>query len=422
MHESNSCAIIGAGLVGLCTALEFLDQGYKVTLIDRQMPGFGASFGNAGFIASEAVDPLATSDTIRKALPMLLDQHGALAIPMGNLTNAIPWLIRFILSAKSDSVDKTRNALANLLRQAVPAWQKLLARENLSNYLIPCHYMRVWENSNAERAARSEQEFYLKWGISAEFANKERVAELEPALRHSIHHAVLLPNSHRVKDPYLLCQALEKAFLRKGGVFKKEHVTAVSPKDHQVKVLTDHNTFIFDKAVVCAGAHSAELLNGFGVHIPLMAERGYHLNFPMIKKLLNGPVCSAERNIFINSLDGGLRVVGFSELGGTNLPANSKRYETLRHHIRSILPQTESHLSKASEWMGMRPTLPDSLPIIDTHPHHPQIGFAFGHQHVGLTLAAATAQLLAARMLKNEECLDLTPYNVSRFAFTGHFK
>ncbi|HCA5035450.1 TPA: FAD-binding oxidoreductase [Acinetobacter baumannii] len=421
MHESNNCAIIGAGLVGLCTALEFLNQGYRVTLIDRQEPGLGASYGNAGFIASEAVDPLATADTIRKALPMLIDQHGALAIPIGNFTNALPWLIRFVLSAKSSSVDISRNAMSDLLQQAVPAWKKLLAREKLSDYLIPCHYMRVWENSNGVDAAKSEQEFYQKWGIDAEYANKERVFELEPALKHSIHHAVLLPHAHRVKDPYLLCKALEKSFIQKGGFFQKGEVSAVTPNESRVNVITDQGTYTYDKAVICAGAHSAKLLQTYGVNIPLMAERGYHLNFPMIKKLLNGPVCSAERNVFINSLDGGLRVVGFSELGGVNLPANPKRFITLRHHIQSILPQTEKHLNQASEWMGMRPTLPDSLPIIDTHPNHAQIGFAFGHQHVGLTLAATTAQLITAKMLNSKSNQNLTAYKASRFSFVGKF-
>lgn len=352
---------------------------------------------------------------------MLLDQHGALSIPIGNLSQTIPWLIRFVLSSNASSVNNTRSALANLLNQAVPSWKTRLARENLADYLIPCHYMRVWENPNGEKAARNEQAFYQKWGIAAEFASFEQVKQLEPALAHSIHHAVLLPHAHRIRDPYKLSQALLKAVLQKGGLVRKENVTMLSPQSQQVEIKTDQAAYIFDKAVVCAGAYSAKLLRSLGVHIPLMAERGYHLNFPQINGLIGGPICSAERNVFISPLEGGLRVVGFSELGGLHLPLKPSRFSTLRQHIGSILPQTKPHLSQASEWMGMRPTLPDSLPIIDTHPNYPQIGFAFGHQHIGVTLAAATAQLITTRMLKPELSQDLSAYTATRFAFTGKF-
>ena len=125
--------------------------------------------------------------------------------------------------------------------------------------------------------------------------------------------------------------------------------------------------------------------------------------------------------MFINPLDGGLRVVGFSELGGTQLPPKPARFASLRHHVSAMLPQTAPQLAQASEWMGMRPSLPDSLPVIDTHPHRPQIGFACGHQHVGVTLAAVTGQLMAAKLLQQPTSIDLAPYAVTRFPLVGAF-
>ena len=420
-QSSNSnphCAVIGAGFIGLCTALELLERGVSVTLIDRDRPGYGASFGNAGFIASESVDPLGTPDTIRRAMGLLRDPHGALSVPRGNWHRSLPWMVRMAWSAKTERLQPARTALSALLKNAAPAWKHLLAREGLSGHLIDVHYLRVWEKAEGETAARAEAAFYREWGIAAEFADRAQLAALEPALAATIHHAVVLPQAHRVSDPYLLCQALFEAFVQRGGQWLQKAVNTVVPQGNGVAV----NGHRYDRAVVCAGAHSADLLRPLGVRIPLMAERGYHLNLPQVRGLLNGPVCSADRNVFINPLDGGLRVVGFSELGGTQLPPNPARFGSLRHHLGALLPQTTAQLPRASEWMGMRPTLPDSLPIIDTHPQQPQLAFAFGHQHIGVTLAAHTGQLIAAKLLGEPSALDLTPYRVTRFPFTGSFQ
>lgn len=415
MAENNTFVVIGAGLIGICTALELAHRGCKVTLIDSGEPGRGASFGNAGFIASELIDPLSTPDTIRKALPMLLNPHGALSIPLKNLHRSLPWMARFACSARSQTVAKGRDALAQLLRAAVPAWQALLDREGLGTHLHRSHYMRVWERAEGRAAALAEQRFYNDWGIEARFAETEQVVALEPALDGQISHAVLLPNAHRLSDPYQVSQLLFKRFQERGGLFVHGHVESLRPYGHGVELAVSGSKQLFDKAIICTGAHSSELLRSLNVTVPLMAERGYHLNLPSVKNLITGPICSAERNVFISPLEDGLRIVGFSELGGVKLPENPARYETLKHHLGALLPQTSPHLEQASKWMGMRPTLPDSLPVIDNLPHAPRIGFAFGHQHAGITLAATSSQLIADRMTKGVDTINLSAFRINRF-------
>ncbi|TWR96640.1 NAD(P)/FAD-dependent oxidoreductase [Pseudomonas saxonica] len=415
MKLPNSYAVIGAGLIGLCTALELLHRGCRVTLVEQDSPGKGASFGNAGFIASELIDPLATGQNIRNAWSMLRDPQGALALPIKNLSQSLPWMIRFALSARPNAVEAGRESLARLLQPAVPAWKNLLGREGLGQHLHQTHYMRVWEKSEGVGAARAEQAFYNDWGIPAHFADSEQVANVEPALRGRVHHAVLLPDAHRVGDPYTLSQALLKRFIEHGGVLLQEQVLSLRPLGSQVELVTNRAAHTFSKAIVCGGAHSSGLLKTLGIRVPLMAERGYHLNLAKVHGVINGPICSAERNVFISPLEGGLRIVGFSELGGVHLPANPARYAILRHHLGALLPQTQPYLEQAGEWMGMRPTLPDSLPVIDTHPDCPQIGFAFGHQHAGLTLAAVTGQLISDRMTGGVDSIDLRAYGITRF-------
>ncbi|MDO4232032.1 MAG: FAD-binding oxidoreductase [Lautropia sp.] len=419
METPSTVGIIGAGLVGLCTALEFQAQGQHVTLIDADEPGKGASFGNGGFIATELIDPLATPANLKRGINLLRDPDGALSIPSGNLGQSLPWLLRFALAARPKAVEKSRHALASLLREAVPAWQTLLTRHNLQQHLLPTHYLRVWESGLGQTDARHEQSFYRNWGIDAQFLDNKAVTDLEPALRDTINHALLLPHAHRVRDPFQLCQALLARFREAGGLLLQARVSAIRPANGLVTLDAGNREHRFSRVVLCAGVHSDRLLKPLGLRVPLMAERGYHLDLPGVQGLLKGPICSAERNVFISPLGEGLRIVGFSELGGTRLPPNPERYDSLRRHLGVVLPQTIPQLEHAGTWMGMRPTLPDSRPIIDTHPQHPQLGFVFGHQHTGVTLAALSAQLIAARMVQGTTPIDLKPFAADRFALSG---
>ncbi|MGO3741478.1 NAD(P)/FAD-dependent oxidoreductase [Kerstersia sp.] len=420
MNQDKTCIIIGAGMLGLCSALEFLKRGYQVTLVDQDEPGMGATFGNAGFITTESVDPLSTWGTLKRAPSLLAQRNGALAVPLANLGNSLPWMLRFAWAARPAQVAHARQSLAWINRQAVPAWQQLLADEQLSEHLVASHYLRVWEHASGQAAAAQEAEFYRRWGIEARLIDKEETASLEPALRETIHHAVVLPYTYRVQDPYWLAQALFAAFQQRGGTFIKHAAGRITADGGQVRVQAGQD-IIARQALVCAGAYSADLLRQFGVRIPLMAERGYHLHLPQMQGLLHGPICSADRNVFISQLNSGLRIVGFSELGGTGLPPQPARFASMRHHLGSLLPQTQETLPAAEEWMGRRPTLPDSLPVIDTHPHHPNIGFAFGHQHMGITLAAISAQLISQKMSTGTTPKELSPYAVTRFKLAGSF-
>jgi len=423
MDNKKSCIVIGAGMVGLCTALEFIRQGCAVTLVDRSDPGLsGATFGNAGFLATELVDPLPTWSTLKRALPMLVNPNGALAIPKGNRLRALPWMLRFALAARRRHVQHARGALSWLTRQAVGAWERTLGQEGLGHLLVPSHYLRIWETPAGVAAAQREQAFYQDWGIAAEFVSRDRVIELEPALANTIHHAVLLPDAHRISDPYRVAQALFQAFQRQGGRFSSGSVEGITLTEHAISVQTSGSPLQADYAAVCTGAHSAHLLRTMGVRVPLMAERGYHLDMSSSQGLINGPMCSADRNIFISPLEDGLRVVGISELGGLQVPPQRARFQALRHNIQKVLPQTAEVLDCAREWMGMRPTLPDSLPVIDTHPRQPKLGFAFGHQHMGITLAPITAQLICTQILRGTRTPEMKAYAVDRFALSGQFQ
>ena len=405
--------IVGAGVVGLCTALELQREGFQVTLIDKNESGLGASFGNAGYLATELIEPLSTAKTLGSALSMWLNPLGPLSLPLGYFHRILPWLARFIFAARPNQVAKARQALSALNQASIPAWQKCLQDIGADEQLVQSGYLLVWESKNKLTAAKKHAQYLKTWGIEAELVEGNRLAELEPALTSNVSHALFFPHAYQVQDPYHMCQLLFSTFKSRGGKFIKESVTRLEPQDRLVH--TSDNHFSFDKTVICAGAWSKSLLQSVGITVPLEAERGYHLSFKQKTGLLKHPIGSAERKFVMTPLKSGLRAVGMTELGGLELPPFKQRFASLAHHSRQLLPPLNNPTIKTDEWMGFRPTLPDSLPVVDQHPDFKALYFAFGNQHLGLTQAAISAELVTALIIKKEPTISCEPFSIKRF-------
>lgn len=408
-------AVVGAGVVGLCTALQAQRKGYRVTLIDRDAPGKGASFGNAGYLATELIDPLSSGKTLRGALAMLLDPHGPLALPLGYLHRSLPWLLRFVAAARPSQVERSRAGLRQLNRAALPAWQRCLADIGASEQLCNSGYLLVWESAARLADAKAHARYLQQWGVRCELIDATRLAQLEPALAGTLSHALYFPDACQVREPYQLCRLLFAAFEARGGRFVQQAVEGVTADTRQVHLKTSDATLRFDQAVICAGAWSKTLLQGTGIEVPLEAERGYHISMDSPTISLNRPIGSAEHRFVISPLDSGLRAVGFTELGGLRLKPIARRFTTLRRHSQALVPALADPALSCREWMGHRPTLPDSLPVIDRHPRHERLLFAFGNQHLGLTQAAISAELVVDLMAGTTPTIDPQPYRVDRF-------
>ncbi|MFG6158773.1 NAD(P)/FAD-dependent oxidoreductase [Halomonas sp. 1390] len=409
-------AVVGAGVVGMTTALALQRQGFEVTVLDPEAPGSGASYGNAGFLATELIDPLATPATLRLAPRLLLDPHGALALPLRYLPRLTPWLARFAAAARPTRVTQGREALAALNGVAVAAWRRCLADIGAEEELVASGYLLVWESPAGRARARAQMAHLRHWGHEVEWLEAEALREREPGLTGALSHGLFCPGGHQVRDPHALVTRLAEAFVARGGTLCQARVARLEPRGEGVRLHTDQGPVMAGQAVVAAGAWSHRLAAGLGLSIPLETERGYHLTLPARGQALRQPVGSAERRCVMTPMDCGLRVVGFTELGGLSLAPIRRRYGSLRRHAEALLRDPAGLDDTAEEWMGFRPTLPDSLPVIDTHPDHAGVHFAFGHQHLGLTQAAVTAELLAARMAGEAPALDLAPYRVTRFS------
>ncbi|WP_182019155.1 NAD(P)/FAD-dependent oxidoreductase [Vibrio diabolicus] len=417
-NDKPTVAVVGAGVVGLCTALEAQRHGFQVTLFDKGLPGEGASFGNAGYLATELIDPLATKKTLAAAPRMWLDPKGPLALPWKYFPQALPWLARFVRSASSARVEASRQALYQLNQAAVPAWQRCLADIGAEEYLVPSGYLLVWESENKLDEAKTHAAYLAQWDIESVLLQGAQLREKEPELAETVSHALFFPNACRVKDPYLLSKQLFAVFQARGGCFEQTEVSEILPQENAVGVVTATSQNRFEHVVLCTGAWGKPLLEQTGISVPLEAERGYHLTIEtadMETPPLHHPIGSAERKFVMSPLASGLRVVGITEIGGLRLPEFARRFNVLRHHSRQLLPRLNNPALKVSEWMGHRPTLADSLPVIDQHPRHPRLLFAFGNQHLGLTQAAISAELVISLLRQVEPEFDVKPYRVDRF-------
>ncbi|MGI2923358.1 NAD(P)/FAD-dependent oxidoreductase [Vibrio diabolicus] len=417
-YDKLTVAVVGAGVVGLCTALEAQRHGFQVTLLDKGLPGEGASFGNAGYLATELIDPLATKKTLAAAPRMWMDPKGPLALPWKYLPQALPWLARFVRSASSARVEANRQALYQLNQAAVPAWQRCLADIGAEEYLVPSGYLLVWESENKLDEAKTHAAYLAQWGIESVLLQGAQLREKEPELAETVSHALFFPNACQVKDPYLLSKQLFAVFQARGGCFEQTEVSEILPQENAVGVVTATSQNKFEHVVLCTGAWGKPLLEQTGISVPLEAERGYHLTIEtadMETPPLQHPIGSAERKFVMSPLASGLRVVGITEIGGLRLPEFARRFNVLRHHSRQLLPRLNNPALKVSEWMGHRPTLADSLPVIDQHPRHPRLLFAFGNQHLGLTQAAISAELVISLLRQVEPEFDVKPYRVDRF-------
>lgn len=411
-----SCAVVGAGVLGLCTAILAQRRGLQVTLYDRQPPGLGASYGNAGYLACELIDPLSTPATLRIAPKLWLDPNGPLALPLRHLPKLIPWLVRFVGAARPAAVASSQQGLRALNQASVPAWRRLLSPLGLGNHLVQSGYMLVWESENKQAEARSHAERLASCGISTRWLDRAALIKMEPEMGPQLSCGLFFPEAYRVQEPYSLVSALYDAFIQAGGTFVEVGVKRVQPVESD-GVLIEHSEGEqrFDKAVICAGAWSRSLMKLLGLSVPVEAERGYHLTYRDLKGPLNYPMGSAERRFVMTPLESGLRVVGMSELGGLTLAPFKKRYDVLKRHACALIPGLKTKSEQCEFWMGHRPTLPDSLPVIDRHPHYRNIGFAFGNQHLGLTQAAVSAELLWKVMENEPTEVDMNLYRVNRF-------
>jgi len=411
-------AVIGAGLVGLATAVALRRDGHRVILYDRHSPEdagrwlAASSFGNACVFAVGACLPVAMPGVLASLPRMLLDRDGPLALRPRDLPGLAPWLIAFLRSATPRQVDRIVTELGRLIRAAPAAQQRLLREAGAEHLVRRTGNLYLYRTEAGFEATRREIELRQREGVRMAFLSREEVAAREPALAPLYQKGVLFEDSWIIDTPHDYALLLLQHFRRQGGEFRLADIRAIRPEADGLRLEADPAPEPCDAVVIAAGAWSKSLARTVGDKVLLDTERGYHVLFPEAGNLLREPVCYPEYGFYMVPTREGLRCAGTVELGGLDKPPRPNRTAVIERVTRRLLPE----VGKAGRtWMGFRPSMPDSLPTIGQSPRDGRIIHAYGHGHIGVTLSALTGELVADLVAGRRPRLDLSALRVDRF-------
>ena len=390
--------IVGSGAVGLSCALWLLKTGHRVTVFDPNPPLEGidyrgaCSFGNACSIAYGAVTPVAMPGILKDVPSMLANPLAHLSIQWRNFPELIPWLFQFIRSSKSDRVLEIVNELAELLRLAEAGIAPLLQESGSRNLIRNRECLYLYKSEEKYQQAQYGLQLRASQGVRMETLDAAQIYEREPHLTPVYHKGVLFLDAYSLESPHVYMKNLAKRILQRGGQFVRQHVDEIVLGDNHVQ-LSGHGMLSerADQVVVAAGAWSKKILHPKD-HILLNTERGYHVMFPDSGNLLTTPTCYPEHGFYITPMMDGIRAAGTVDLGGLGAAPNLKRIEVIEKATRQLV---QGLGPSGDTWLGHRPSMPDSLPVIGQSPHNKRIIYAFGHGHLGLTLAGITGRLVA---------------------------
>lgn len=410
--KSADIAVIGGGVVGLACARALQRAGRRVTLIDEHEIGRGCSFGNAGLVAVDHILPLARPDVLGGAFRMLANPLGPLHVNWPSLPSLMPWFARFAMAALPSAVDRGTRALATLLRDAVPAWKRLTSSDGHAELFKPRGYLTLFESPRSARAAANENKLLKDHGIRFHVLSAADIRQRVPALTVEMCAGRYHPDAIYTSEPFDVVRNLGRQFAVDGGeVIERQRVAGFTVEDNAVRGIRLRDGEIpANQIVLAAGVGSKRLAQQLAIKVPLVRERGYHA-MVTDEIHLDTPLLFADRGFVATPMEAGLRLAGTVELGAAT--PNWQRADVLCRQAAVLF--NRPHLTETSHWYGDRPTLPDYLPMIGAAPNHRNVVLAFGHQHLGLSLAAITAELVTDVVQGRTPRLDITALSARRF-------
>lgn len=407
--------VIGAGIIGTTCALRLARAGVRTTLIDWQEPGQGTSSGNAGSLSAESIVPIALPGMLAQVPKWLMDLQGPLHVRWRYLPRAAPWLLKWLRASRPETVERSAAALRGLLHSAVGEYEDLLGPEDAARLIRRRGQLLVWGSPGQSRTERAGHALREKHGVAMRWLSPGEIAELEPGLTPVFARGLLLERHGHLIDPLATVQTLAGKFIAAGGVVRRARVADLdrAPTGGTRVQLEGGEVMQADRIVLTAGAWSVRLASKLGLRVPLETERGYHVTLKGIKDLCSRPIMHADKAFIVTQMAMGLRVAGTVEIAGVDAPPNYDRAKLLLDHVRAMfrdLPEAEPEY-----WMGCRPSVPDSVPVIDCMPTAPDVVLAFGHGHLGMTGAPATARIVRDLVLDRRTNEDITPFRADRF-------
>jgi len=411
--------VIGAGMVGVCAASYLQRDGHQVFIIEAGEPGHGASFGNAGAFNASSVTPVSMPGVMWKVPYWLFDPLGPLSLRWRYLPTIAPWLIRFIGAGTPAQVHAQARALRPLVGATLEALRPLVRDAGAQDLVHQLGHLYVYRSPDGPEKERLAWELRRENGVEIDEFDADELRQLEPALSRDYVRGILVRENGHTSNPLGLVQRLLDHFLRSGGELVRARAHGFELDGRELRAIrTDRGDLAAGAAVVCAGAWSRPLAAALGDKVPLETERGYHLMIRDPEIMPRIPIADADGKFVATPMATGLRFAGTVELAGLSAPPDWRRAQILLEQGRRMLPGLAAgHMpDRISVWMGHRPSLPDSLPVLGPSHATPSVIYAFGHGHVGMTAAPMTGKVVSDLISGRRPSIDIAPFAPSRFA------
>jgi D-amino-acid dehydrogenase len=417
--EQQKVVIIGAGIVGMACASYVQRDGHDVTILDPRGPGEGTSFGNAGCLNGSSVVPIAMPGMLSQVPRWLLDPTGPLAIRWRYLPVLAPWLWQFIRAGRKDKVEHQARALRSLLGSSVELYSALAKAAQAEDLIHRVGHLTVYKSEEGFRKDAAATALRRRNGVTVEDVSADELRQIEPTLSRDYVKGRMIGETGHVGDPHRLVNRLAEMVVRNGGKVLREEAAGFVFADGKVTgVRTPSGLHPADRVVVAAGAWSKPLVAQLGDAVPLDTERGYHIVIRDPEVTPRLPVSSAEAKFFATPMDKGLRMAGTVEFAGLAAAPDWRRARLLLAQAQEMFPGLAREIpeERLSLWMGFRPSMPDSLPVLGPSRRHANAFYAFGHGHVGLAGGAMSGRVIADLVSSRTPPIDLTPFRVERFS------
>lgn len=413
--QSFDVMVLGAGIVGVSTALHLRRMGLDVALIDRKHPGEEASFGNAGIVRRNGFVPPTIPKRPLQLLGILTGQSSAVSLDPATLFRLLPWLRLFQAAGSARGIETYSRVVAPLRAFAVEEHLDLARSTNAHRYYRQSGWLHLYRSQGAYRDSELERQYASVFGVAYRELSAADICVLEPGVKAKGLRGVHWSESCSVSNPGAVVDAFWRSFVHEGGGFFRADARAMVRHRSGFRLEGERGTVSARQAVVALGAWSPDLLKSFGETYPLAIKRGYHMHYrPLSGASLSRPIVDVENGFALTPTDNGIRLTTGAELADRDAPPNPNVLKLARRRAEELFPLGRSLLDEP--WLGSRPCLPDSLPLVGPSPAVPGLWLNFGHAHDGFTLGPITGRLLACLIAGKHPFLDPSGLLPERFA------
>ena len=407
--------IIGAGIVGICTSIELIKKGYSVTLMDPNQPGSQTSYGNAGVITDSSLMIINNPQLLKSLFQLIFKNQTSFRYSKSFIFSRLIWVLRFLMFSHKNHVKFAAKALRELQVLSLNTHKKLIKKTNSNNIISKPGWLKLFKTSQSYKKYSLELEVLNKHKAKYTTLNTTQIEKQFPDLEVKFFKGILFKNSIRVKSPLKLSKKYFNYFIKSGGKFVQESCEDLQYIEDKWVIFSNKNKSYFDQVVVSTGPWSKNILSNLGYNIPLAWERGYHHHFSTKKKISINPAIYDVEGGFVYSSNGSdVRVTSGVELTFLDAVQNEIQINESIQKLRKIIPLNKKLIDKP--WLGSRPTIIDSLPMIGKAPRHKNLWFNFGHNHIGLSTSAGSAVIISEMIQNKKTSINADPFSPKRFS------